>query len=57
MLGPYYKYSMNNIYSQKHILENDIYMGPGNTGTFATMGVTLSFITNFSKWAKGYEKE
>ena len=57
MLGPYYKTTMNNIYSQKHILENHIYMSTGNTGNVTTMGVTLSFITNFSKWKKdGYEK-
>lgn len=51
MLGPFYKTTTNNIYSQQHISWNhEILMGNGNTGNLTAMGLTLSVMTNFTKW-------
>ena len=48
MLGPFYKTTLNNIYSGQAInYDAKPFMGSGNVGNFTTIGVTLSFMTNF----------
>jgi len=56
MLGPFFKTSVNNIYSKEHIVwEGEPFMSTGNTGNFTTIGVTLTFMANFGRWEKnGY---
>jgi hypothetical protein len=51
MLGPFYTNSINNMYSQQRIVwKDEVLLATGNNGNFTTMGLTLSFITNFRKW-------
>ena len=48
MLGPYYKTSLTNIYSGEGVkYDAKPFMGTGNVGNFTTMGLTLTFMTNF----------
>ena len=56
MLGPFIKYSMNNIYSGESLhYEGSPFVSGGNVGNFTTVGLTLSFMANFGRWEQdGY---